>query len=472
MTVGGTWGFMLDMTFGTDEGFREYLWASHKGLQYAFGSLVSPRYARYLVTILFDMFFTTILFKKLYARLVLAAGFTVKGREWIANGFVSTLISVMTFEVRRRAPRPAPDPKRACTHIRSARGARLEPPPPLPCRAARRSAARQRSSPAARRAVLRRLQVYANMTRFQWAYPSGVGEGDRDAWLSGPETVLIVVVMNMVFLNSETRTRVGEPGINDPKIKLFVTFVNFFILVLLIDSGLIHPANDGAGLHGAAANGTADSSAPLLDPKTDPHLPLAGVCATQYAARYGMVVFSLLVLGCFTFVIFLTAAQSLSGLRRACCCGGGGGGGDGGGASRRRDDSSADESARVATTRNPAQLNERNEAVMILALDEPRDRQAGKLVLLLLYLTIVLLIVLVFACACRPHPRAPTPGGGRVAALPMRSHTPPPCPPDAEPSLPPHGVRSLVWWSSRAALRGGRGEARHAQRRGVARGVR
>lgn len=27
------------------------------------------------------------------------AGFTVNGREWIANGFVSTLISSLTFEV-------------------------------------------------------------------------------------------------------------------------------------------------------------------------------------------------------------------------------------------------------------------------------------------------------------------------------------------------------------------------------------
>ena len=54
-----------------------------------------------------------ILFKKLYSKLVLMAGFTVSGREWIANGFISAVISVLTFE------------------------------------------------------------VYANMTRFQWAYPSG-----------------------------------------------------------------------------------------------------------------------------------------------------------------------------------------------------------------------------------------------------------------------------------------------------------
>ncbi len=46
-----------------------------------------------------EQFFTVILFKQLYSRLVLAAGFTVRGREWIANGFVSTLLGVLTFEV-------------------------------------------------------------------------------------------------------------------------------------------------------------------------------------------------------------------------------------------------------------------------------------------------------------------------------------------------------------------------------------
>ena len=97
MTIGGTWGFMLDMVFGTDEGFREYLWEPHRGMAYAFGSLVSPRYLRFIVTILFDMFFTVIMFKKLYSRLVLFAGFTVRGREWIANGFCSTLINIISF---------------------------------------------------------------------------------------------------------------------------------------------------------------------------------------------------------------------------------------------------------------------------------------------------------------------------------------------------------------------------------------
>ena len=190
MTLGGTWGFVLDNMLGTDEGFREYLWSPERGMAYAMGCLYSHRFGRYVVTILFDMFFTVrrffvftffataclhglsapapftssslrlcalpssshlcltpslhtfsappslltpslptptlqvILFKRLYSKLVNVAGFTVNGHEWIANGFVSAFISLLTFE------------------------------------------------------------VYANMTRFQWAYPSGQ-EQVLNQWISG-----------------------------------------------------------------------------------------------------------------------------------------------------------------------------------------------------------------------------------------------------------------------------------------------
>ena len=85
------------------------------------------------------------------SQVVQLAGFTVKGREWIANGFVSALINVLTFK------------------------------------------------------------VYANMTRFEWAYPSGT-EHHINQWISGQTMVLATVIMSMVYLNSETRSRVGEPG--------------------------------------------------------------------------------------------------------------------------------------------------------------------------------------------------------------------------------------------------------------------
>ena len=46
MVLGGTWGFVLDNMFGTDEGFREYLWSPSGGMRYAMGLLVSDRFAR------------------------------------------------------------------------------------------------------------------------------------------------------------------------------------------------------------------------------------------------------------------------------------------------------------------------------------------------------------------------------------------------------------------------------------------
>ena len=68
--LGGTFGFVLDNMVGADEGFREYLWSAPGGMKYAVGALATARYGRYLLTIVFDMFFTVILFKILYAKLV------------------------------------------------------------------------------------------------------------------------------------------------------------------------------------------------------------------------------------------------------------------------------------------------------------------------------------------------------------------------------------------------------------------
>ena len=68
------------------------------------------------------------------------------------------------------------------------------------------------------------------MTRFQWAYPSGV-EDTNSPWISGTTMVLATVIMNMVYLVVETRMRVGQQGINDPTVKLGVTAVTFSLLM-------------------------------------------------------------------------------------------------------------------------------------------------------------------------------------------------------------------------------------------------
>ena len=292
MVLGGTWGFVLDNLFGSDEGFREYLWSPTGGMRYAMGTLATERYGRFVVTILFDMFFTVILFKLLFTKLVQQAGFTTSGREWIANGFCSALIAMITF------------------------------------------------------------MVYANMTRFEWAYPSGT-EALYDQWISGPTMILATIIMNMVYLTSETRTRMGEPGINDPNVKLAVTAFTFTILLVLQEYDVIDPSLDPdgrlppgllPGLH--AATGGPAPTAPAAPPPlyaatygTDVHLPLKNVCDTQSRAALGVALFFAISTLSLAFVIFGTSAQSLSGLRQMCCGGGGGGcleggGGGGGGATR------------------------------------------------------------------------------------------------------------------------------------------
>merc|ERR1719178_469693 len=50
MTLGGTFGFIMDNMIGSDEGFREYLWDSTRGMKYAIGTLSTARYGRYLLT--------------------------------------------------------------------------------------------------------------------------------------------------------------------------------------------------------------------------------------------------------------------------------------------------------------------------------------------------------------------------------------------------------------------------------------
>ena len=42
--------------------------------------------------------------------------------------------------------------------------------------------------------------------------------------------LLSTVIMNMVYLTTETRTRVGEKGINDPNTKLVITLLTFGVL--------------------------------------------------------------------------------------------------------------------------------------------------------------------------------------------------------------------------------------------------
>jgi len=323
MTLGGTWGFVLDNMFGSDEGFREYLWSPQEGMRYAMGQLRSDRYARYIITILFDMFITVILFKLLFPKLVSLAGFTVKGREWIANGFVSATISILTF------------------------------------------------------------QVYANMTRFEWAYPSGT-EHYINQWISGQTMVLNTIIMNMVYLVAETRSRVGEPGINDPHIKLCMTCFTMMVLWMLQSYGVVDPSVL------VVRNVTV-----VADP-TDVHLPLPNVCKMKARAAQGFLGFVGVTCFCLGFVIFGTSAQSLSGLKEMC------------GVTCKKQraptaDSDADSSTRSepdlrksVMARNTVQVDNKGRSITLKPLREPNDRLKGQCALFAIFGSIIALIVLVF----------------------------------------------------------------------------
>lgn len=150
-------------------------------------------------------------------------------------------------------------------------------------------------------------QVYANMTRFEWAYPSGT-EHAINQWISGQTMVLVTVTMNTVYLIAETRSRVGEPGINDPDVKFAVTCFTYCVLWMLQSAGVIDPSIIGAD----------SSAAPTPDP-LDVHLPLRNVCKMRARSSLGFLYFVGVTAFCLGFVIFGTSAQSLTGLREACC---------------------------------------------------------------------------------------------------------------------------------------------------------
>ena len=251
MCLGGTFGFVLDNMFGSDEGFREYRWSSTDGMKYttlALRSSVHPSHVAcarararactlYVVMTMYTMRVWRVQVRDRrardvalrplrhhdhlrhvlhrhpvqaavharqspsasyraqnpvqsqcasvhtaqaaaprvvhrYSRLSKLSGFTDKGREWLANGFVSTFISVVTYQVYANMVRFGA----TCT----TRGARCANPGAFraQCTTDIRCIVRACCIP-----VASRLQV-----RFEWAYPSGT-EDHLNQCISEPHTV-------------------------------------------------------------------------------------------------------------------------------------------------------------------------------------------------------------------------------------------------------------------------------------------
>ena len=102
------------------------------------------------------------------------------------------------------------------------------------------------------------------------------------------------------------RTRVGEKGINDPPVKLFITIVAFCVLCGMSLYGVLDPSLAPT----ANASHVATDSRPL-----DTSRPLPAVCVTISYWGQGLLIFTIICSGCLGFVIFVTSKQSLSGLR-------------------------------------------------------------------------------------------------------------------------------------------------------------
>lgn len=182
MILGGTIGFLLDNALGSEDGFAKTSQSLSRGTRHAFDSMASGKYGRYIVTILFDMFFTVILFKPIFLKMI---GLPFLGDEIggsIANGLTSTIISIVTF------------------------------------------------------------YCYANLTRFQWAYPSK--SAGKESWIKGNMIVLIVAVMAVVYLITNTQLFPGEVGVNDPNTKLYIVLGCMGLLGMLMSSGVIDQRDD------------------------------------------------------------------------------------------------------------------------------------------------------------------------------------------------------------------------------------
>jgi hypothetical protein len=144
MLCGGTYGFIMDNALGSEDGYRTWKTNVSKAMQYGLGTLGSGRYARYFITVMFDMFVSMIIYKPLFETIHELPYFR-KAEPFKTNMVCSSLVGTLTF------------------------------------------------------------MLYTNMTRFQWAYPSTMDEHEGEL-LGTPEMMLTTAVAGAVFLASNTVT--------------------------------------------------------------------------------------------------------------------------------------------------------------------------------------------------------------------------------------------------------------------------
>lgn len=183
LCFGGTLGFLSDNFFGSDFGFallREE--GAGAAWRHALGQLATASYLRYVLTVLLDVFITLILFKPLYV-FASKLPFFRCGNQALASALSGVLIGIITF------------------------------------------------------------QAYANITRFGWAYPSTTSRTKSD-WISGGTMQVCTALACVVFLTSDTQVNPGEPGVNNPTVKLFVVLGALGLMSALAKLGASNPQLD------------------------------------------------------------------------------------------------------------------------------------------------------------------------------------------------------------------------------------
>tara|TARA_B100000427_G_C15481610_1_gene583282 strand:+ start:269 stop:1375 length:1107 start_codon:yes stop_codon:yes gene_type:complete len=170
MVLGGTIGFIFDILLGSDNGWRITKHNKADGINYAFGTLATPKFQRYLVTLLLDIFISLIIFSIGYTILLKYPYF--RCYPSITNGIISAIISILTF------------------------------------------------------------QIYANSTRFLWAYPDI--NSNSDNWIPSFIIFICVIISGVIFMKVNTSPgNIPEKGINHPDIKFYL-FITALLLITFI----------------------------------------------------------------------------------------------------------------------------------------------------------------------------------------------------------------------------------------------
>lgn len=179
--LGGTFGFLADMMMGSEDGWSITKNSVVEGVDYATGSLATPKFARYFVTVLIDLLVSQLIFMFAYP-VAIKLPFLCKYKS-VANAVVSALIGIVTFN------------------------------------------------------------AYANQTRFLWAYPDSTT--DKSTWIKPAVIQLALAILSVVWLAAPPVGDDGQPladpynasGVSHPYMKLGIVAVSMIILTTMHYTG-------------------------------------------------------------------------------------------------------------------------------------------------------------------------------------------------------------------------------------------